>query len=608
MSVLLVLLFLLHIFLATTVQILPHLASLDKGIVFLPQPPMLTRDSHWTIAIDFSLTAYRTRVVTIHDLLSRTTALNFTEISKDTTLLSAREINQVLLHQNNFLFEKCTDILSTIDNYILTLTPSSASDFNHTTNEEFPVLFAPPTSPDVANINSLLTSPHYRNTPPSFLLNNQISHINSSTHAYARYGRTISYLTHTALTLNSHITRLSEFLTAAKAPAHRLVGLLSSTQSLFRDFEILLNSLSTDLHRFGSALTQLASHVLPSFLLSPEHLLVTLQYAQPFLPATHTFLTDLTLPSMYFYYSIATVDSTYFNNKLRIFVSIPLRTTTNYFQLYHVRSLPTYVPDKDMAITVHPPFEYFALTPDRLLYMQFNHDDLQQCALNLIYTCPSLGPVHTFSTGPCLPALFSGYSSPSARCATSLSPVFQPQIFLTPFTHLWIYSVIQESLTLNCVTNASNQAVSETYLTLTGTGTFRIPPRCQATSKNFLLTLPATASFYSPVTRVRLQQPPIDIASTNSSSATNQQTIFPSTTPSPKTPYSRLADIYFPQTFLTKHAWIFAIIYPPALLFLVGFLYWAAKTWARPRPLPAPPSMLELPLLECPPSTIHTGV
>jgi hypothetical protein len=54
---------------------LPNVKSLDKGVAFIPQSPILLQTSDWSLIVDISISSYRIRVSNISALLHQTSAI-----------------------------------------------------------------------------------------------------------------------------------------------------------------------------------------------------------------------------------------------------------------------------------------------------------------------------------------------------------------------------------------------------------------------------------------------------------------------------------------------------------------------------------------------------
>lgn len=189
---------------------------------------------------------------------------------------------------------------------------------------------------------------------------------------------------------------------------------------------------------------------------------------------------------------MAKVNAIAYKNIIRLFVSIPLQSSENHFELYSVRLLPYY--DKNLAqyLTVNSEEKYLAVSMNRQKYAVLSESEVTQRMEPPYGVCPiSIPLVSTAESKNCAYVMYSGDDKKIKELCQRivLTSLHTPVLYSGVNGDFWINSVPYPiQVTLHCRNSANNIKDTEIKtIFLTGTGTLRNTKNCHIFSKRFTL-------------------------------------------------------------------------------------------------------------------------
>lgn len=473
--------------------------SIAKGLLYLREDDILLSGSKWSIAVDINLNDYRQVIQHFFETINKITTFIETPTGKHKDVYYAMKTSlNVISREIKTLTTQATLIQSQFENLVLTLTPKPSRTRRGLINVGGTVLnllFGTLDSDDLENIHAKIESIDNKTEGVIHIMNQQISYINESLYVGQTNARNIMALRVSLSTLNSKIFTLEEQLLGIQKNSNFLTLLVFDLSSMFRSLEFALDAIRDDISRFQTALATTANHKLSPYFVSPSSLFKLLQTIQPTLTDGISLLTNLHIDEVYLYYSVATCNVAVINGVMRLFISIPLKSPNTYFELYRAVAFPTQLFNHTASIIIKPSHEYFAITPDRQLYMEFDTDMLLKCQRSSINICPPAMHIRKSHASTCLHALFMGNREETRNlCQTEIRLSFEPVFYRPPYGNTWAYSVNKERLIIQCPDKLRPATPFFKKRFINGTGLITIDSNCAVLHEDFLLLAHTTYS------------------------------------------------------------------------------------------------------------------
>lgn len=271
--------------------------------------------------------------------------------------------------------------------------------------------------------------------------------------------------------------------------SHR-VDVQAKMASLMRIINRMTARVRNNVEDLIHGLDMASSNKLSARILTPKMLLIILKDIVTQLPGELTMLTPLTLNNMYLYFPVATVHATTYDDGLRVFITLPLKSPNRVFTLYRAVSMPTRSPEETgMAFYLKPDYPYLAVTRDGQQFLPMTYSDVAQCKKTSLMICPVKWAVYKEVGRSCIRALFIGNEELSKKLCTKF-------VFTGSYTKLerggqgnqWHYSVYNPiPITVACQNNITSGEAKVSKLTIQEEGRFILPPLCTAYSSTFTL-------------------------------------------------------------------------------------------------------------------------
>lgn len=459
------------------------------GTMFLRQPDLLLTGRYWTLTIDVNITEYH-RLISNY-IFTVAELKNIKDVPADSALFdTAHNINALVNKEAELLLNQAYQVRKKLTNLYHTLVPGALRTKRSPIDiigSGMRYLFGVLTTQDLEDVNEHLKSVDQKVGSILHLMNEQISYIKDNAESGQRNSHDIKTLAHTMGELNTRITAIEAAMVTKTHDETQLITSLYTIQTNFRTMENALVNIQEDINQLENAISITAVGKLSSYFLTPTQLLRILTLIEPHLPQGCTLLSALTLDNMYIYYTLSTVHLAAYDGQIRLFAQLPIKEYNKYFNLFKAISLPYQVPNQTAAIEIVPSNDFLAVTPDGQYYVEMSHDDMSHCTRDSLTICAPMRPIMKSHHPSCLFALFSGDKiKVHQTCDKMVRLHFSPLFYRSPVKNTWIYSVINEQLTIHCPGEGLNN-VTTTQIVLTGTGTLVIAPNCQAFSQTFIL-------------------------------------------------------------------------------------------------------------------------
>jgi len=255
-----------------------------------------------------------------------------------------------------------------------------------------------------------------------------------------------------------------------------------------------LSEIQNEVNRFAQALDVTARRQLSPFFVSPRMFLKILKEVQLLLPADMTFVTSLRMEEMYIYYQWTEVKAVAKPGALRLFISIPLKSMDNYFDLYEAVPFPAQLAKANLSVVIDPENPYIAVSSNRQAYFEMSADEVQACLQGPLVICQPNTAIRKSPEISCLYSLLLQHNTfPSQLCRRRVLRHFQPYFYSIDGSGMWAFSVIGSvQLTIRCPkTQGTGLKKSSSYNSYTevlrGTGLLQLHPECSAHAPNLVL-------------------------------------------------------------------------------------------------------------------------
>lgn len=249
-----------------------------------------------------------------------------------------------------------------------------------------------------------------------------------------------------------------------------------------------INKCENMLHKLQEAWTITMQNKLSPYFIDPETLFEILTKIQTNLPPGLTLLNTVTKQNVYMYYTIAKVSAAAFNNTIRIFCQIPLRSHNRIYTVYRTIPFPIFFKKSKLSAFINPPTEFFAISENLQQYFYLTLHDLLACTKDKILICPPVFAVRRDSDVSCLYALFRGFDKQAElRCDKRLTLDARATFYRSEGSDIWYYSVPQATIVLIKCPYDDTNTIRNSQITLTNQGKFRLNSKCEIQSEHFNL-------------------------------------------------------------------------------------------------------------------------
>ncbi|MDD9339939.1 MAG: envelope fusion protein [Providencia heimbachae] len=448
--------------------------SLKQGVLFINEGRILATADRWTLAIDVNFTEFHKANDAIGDWIQELGEIKGS-IEHNITLVRAKSY----LHMEYVMAqERCSAVAREIEDMEYTTYPTrSQRGLFDGMGSVLKFLVGTPDNRDLENIQDELRSlktftekVRHSQTVYATLINATFELSQKNAHALHRLVRVM------------HILRLESIkLHREHANATQRAAILSDMSIMlstnFRIVEALISKIENELTKFKVALEKAVNGRLCAFFLPPMEFYEILSDIQNGLPNSLSFPCALRKATIYEFYELAAVRIAIWEKSYRIFVEIPLKTSTRDFSIYKALPLPNYDQNAQMHVYINPENPYFAISDDRTKFLEL--PDLSSCRGNAIRICAPHIPIRTLPEKSCLYGLFTGNQDMVKElCTKYIAKGFRSIWYKTEGDNKWVYSV---SKTMQVIIRCPNNRISNKIIN--GTGFISIPSKCLATTE-----------------------------------------------------------------------------------------------------------------------------
>jgi len=159
--------------------------------------------------------------------------------------------------------------------------------------------------------------------------------------------------------------------------------------------------------------------------------------------------------NVHIYYELAKVSLVANARNIKLIVSVPLKTTNSYFDLYRIVILPQPIAsNKHVRYSID--YTYFGIQHSKRDYLLFTENDYNRCYRGSVTICPSNVPIFSAQTKTYEMSLYFQTSEIYHLCRRQL--IYDPQApIFQKFGTVWVcYFSTPHSVTLQC-RNVSGQ-------------------------------------------------------------------------------------------------------------------------------------------------------
>lgn len=473
----------------------------SQGIAFMQERPLLLSGNSWKIGVDVHVNSYRETLKTFIDNVNYVQTFGefrFTKITEPNAAELADKTREIINQECAMLRGRADGVLEQLEQLIYTLAPVKRRGERSLVNLGgyfLHYLFGTGDTDTFNEINARIENLNNTNQAVVHLMENQITFINDSYYTGHRNEKSISTLTEAVKILSTNIYDLEKHFQEGRH--NTTMFLLDSLKmtTLFRGFLGTIVSIQQSVNMLETALTATASKKLSPFFVTPGKMLSLLTAIQPNLPAENSLLTNLILTDMYQYYSLCTVHAAIVGDRIRLYITVPIKTQNKFFYTYRALPLKSKLGNHSAALMYKPEFDYLAVTPDNQLYLELNNLDLDQCTDGSIRICPPTKQIRKATSQSCLYSLYIGSTEQAKKlCPVEVVLDFKPEFNRPTIGEKWVYSVDKEEVTIICPGEQNEPATKYAAHTLQGTGKLHIPSTCKGVGTHFLLDSHSTTT------------------------------------------------------------------------------------------------------------------
>lgn len=457
-------------------------------VVFIRQDDFLLSASVWDIVIDINVTNY------FHMLDEFWVALESIE-NIDMGNITERFHNYAesvsgIIDQEVLLLKKETmQTYHKLKNILTTLAPHRnerslidlGGHFLH-------YMFGVATDKNLEAVNEKVNNLNSQTDHIVHLMTEQISYIKSSFEAGHRNRHDIEGLTKVMEYINKKVDQTQEALSNLTLSFELTSQIIFNIQSALRTMEHALSSITQDVVSFQTALEIAALGRLSNYFISPEKLQEILAKINSGLGDGYSLLTNLEMNQMFLYYTLSTVRLATMHDRIRLFLTIPLKSHNTYFQLFRAIPLPFLITNTT-AVSIKVEYPFFAITQNREFYLELDAEDMSNCRSGFIKICPPTREILKTRSHTCLASLFMGDSKEASRlCQKEIILNYRQKFYRQKGGNSWLYSVRnKEKLIVECPSKNKINNIETNQVEIENSGKISIPSNCKVQGDNFLL-------------------------------------------------------------------------------------------------------------------------
>ena len=244
-------------------------------------------------------------------------------------------------------------------------------------------------------------------------------------------------------------------------------------------YESILNELYQEYNAVTLGLQILARGKLASHFLPPAKLLRVLRSINNQLPSRLHLAIPLSPENLYLYYNYVKVTATSYNDALRLFISIPLKSSDRQFTLYKATPFPSPLPfNETFTFTVNPGYRYIAISSNRQRYLHLTEKEADECQKG-IRVCSPNSPILQHPVISCLYALIQHKNT--SACQHKVARILQPQFLRVNKPNTWVYYTANPiTFTISCMDHRGSDTPELSEITIKNTGILKLPGNCSA--------------------------------------------------------------------------------------------------------------------------------
>lgn len=491
----------------------------NKGMIFLPESTMLLTGDKWTLGIDIDLVTYSKLIKTFRDKVDNIANFNVAQIP-DAFAEFASGIKSVMDIETTYLIQKAeqaTERLSIIHDTIAPQDHRSKRSIIDGVGHVMRFLFGTMDTKDLERINVRFSALTQGQQAIGHLMTEQVSFIKEGVRRIEHNTADIQKIDRLVGIGNAKVRNLELQLRQVNASLQTALSYTFGITSMYRRLEATIVDIMQEIEQLKEAITEIASGHLSTYFLSPRKLLKILTSIQPHLAIDLQLITNLRLDEMYIYFNTVAVHAVSYNTVLRIYVEIPLKAPNRFFELYKTAPLPLQINNLTTAMVINPTHPYFAITPDRQMYIEFLAQDMSECTTGTIRVCPPLTAVYRRGIPSCLSALFLGNEVGVHKLCEKIMIIdIKPVFYRSEGSNIWIYSVERMKLWYQCQTRITGPGDETKQIEITGTGRLTLPSNCYVQGPELsLMTHSSSYTSYNntvlnvhvpPITNILLRQ------------------------------------------------------------------------------------------------------
>lgn len=258
--------------------------------------------------------------------------------------------------------------------------------------------------------------------------------------------------------------------------------------NLFRKIEFQITLIKDSINELKTSLQLMSLNHLSDFFLTRTKFYNALKDVENFLPPKFQMIYPVLDIFLHQYYDLVQTHATIEDNMLQILIEIPLKTPNRAFQLFKILPMPQGMVNSSYSVFIAPPFEFLAVSLNKLMYIPLSLSDIFQCRQKAITICPPTVAIRKFSEKTCIYALYNNQTVDVHKYCDKMIMTNKdyPIFYRTKSSSNWIFSApTATKATFQCL-NANSDNVGE-IITLQGNGVVHIPFSCDLIGDTFHL-------------------------------------------------------------------------------------------------------------------------
>ncbi|XP_072152494.1 uncharacterized protein [Bemisia tabaci] len=282
-----------------------------------------------------------------------------------------------------------------------------------------------------------------------------------------------------------------------------------------KEIQFSILQIKDNIFKLKIALQSAAHGTLTEFLMSKRKLLSVLSKIQAHLPPQYSLIFPIRSTQISKFYNLISCHAILIDNKIRIFLNIPLKTENRVFDLYKLAPLPHNVKNVSVSIYIDPPHPYVAISKNKETYLPLDEEEINKCHNKAIMICPANIPIRSFKPKTCIFSLIRNMSSDIINyCDRIVTTRNRAPLFYKPqLDNIWIYSVANPvTAILQCPEDGEKVGKQ---VELVGNNYTNIPPKCSLSADTFRIDASEifnsienseTTSFFTPTIKNLISQ------------------------------------------------------------------------------------------------------